>query len=143
MYEFNVNEVEDYNDTIKDGIYPVVITEGEIRPSKNNPNTHLVELCYQIDGSGTEFDGYTVRDYFIIAHAEQRWAKKGKSDLKGLMIILGLKSFRDPSELCGQRLQIKTKVNKEGFANVYDRMKLAAPNNVQAEPTLEQQGIPF
>jgi len=142
MYEFSVDDVEEYNDTIQDGTYPVMITEGILRPSKNNSTTHLAEFTYQIDGSSGQFEGFTIRDYFIIKHAEERWEKKGKSDLRGLLILLGLKSFRDPSELVGQRFTIKTKINKEGYPNVYDR--IGAPKRRENNnPVAKEDRIPF
>lgn len=138
---FDINTIEDYSDNLPEDTYTVVITDGIVRPSKNNPTTHLLELDLQLTDNGNDYDGWSLRHWFVIKHADNRWAKRGLSDLKNLMKMLSVTSFQDPEELVGLKYRVKTQT-KDDFTTVKDFMPIPRQVAPSANITSEK-GIPF
>jgi len=106
-FSFDAKKEESFDNSLKEGSYPVTIVEATYKPSKSNPNNFMISVVYQI--SGDSFNGWKIYDNFNVVNSNELAQKIGRSDLKAMCESCGLGGFGDPSELIGESLMVTTK----------------------------------
>jgi len=106
-FSFDAKKEESFDNSLKEGSYPVTIVEATYKPSKSNPNNFMISVVYQI--SGDSFNGWKIYDNFNVVNSNELAQKIGRSDLKAMCESCGLEGFSNPSELIGESLMVTTK----------------------------------
>lgn len=140
MFSFDAKKEESFDNSLKEGCYPVTIVEAVYKPSKSNPSNFMISVCYQVDGG--DFDGWKVYDNFNVINSNDLAQKIGRSDLKAMCEACGLGGFEDPSELIGESLLITTKNKIFNGRNSPNVVKYA-PQSKQDKSENHMNDVPF
>jgi len=147
MFSFNAEEEKEFDNTLAEAEYEVMITDAEYAPANSNPNNHVLSLTLAITDPSSPYDGWKIYDRYNVQNLNEMAQKIARSDLKKLCMAIGMASFQNPQELVGHSLIIETR-NREyqgkTFPNVTERkarehMQPPVPQQQFQQPVQAQQ----
>lgn len=133
--EFNAHEVEPMAalEAVPAGKYNVVITESEIKPTKNK-NGHFLELTFEIiDG---ELKGRKVWGRLNLDNPNQQAVQIARSELSAICRAVNVMQPKDSAELHNLPLEINVRCKKRDDSDeLSNEIKGYAPKGASENPS--------